>query len=832
MWTWTLLERLWQDLRYAVRTLRHNPGFTAAAILSLALGIGANTAIFSLLRALVFRPLPVARPGELVQLTYTFPTTSPDNWNVFFDYPHLERFREQAHTVAGILATTGTGRMNLTFRGTSALAYGEVCTGGYFSVLGLAPQAGRLFASEDDRPGVALAVLSDSYWRNRFGADPSLIGGAITLNQIPFTVVGVAPRGFAGIRVGGDPDVWVPMRALDRLSPDPQRWTASFTSWLAIAARLRPGVTPAQAQAELDVLHRQLIAEQLPFSEMRGRESTQRFVRESRLVLRDAASGTYSGLREDYELPLKLLMGVAGMVLLVASANVASLLLARASNRRREIAVRLAIGAGRGRVVRQLLTESIVLAGAGGVLAMAMAWWGSTALVRMISTGPAPVLDVRLDWSIFAFTAAVSLATGIVFGLAPALRGTRVDPGPALKDGARQANRSAAAIDRLLVVGQVALSVVLITGAGLFVRTLYGLRGVNLGYDPGKVLMFSVDAKLAGYPAERRSGVYREILDRLRTLDDVRDAAATIVRPVDDQFDLIDLVNEIDGRQLPDRANIHVVWNSISPGYFSTMRTPILAGRDFDLRDTEGAAPVVIVNQAFAAAAFPGINPLGHKVAFATIIGVAQDSRYKGALDQARPELFHPLFQHGRDMESRWAFASFELRYRSGANLMDGVRREVAAVDRNLPVFRARTLEEQAAQSMLRERLLALLSSFFGGLALLLACLGLYGLMAFAVVRRTGEIGIRLALGARRDHILWLVLREILVLTGAGLAAGIPLALWSARYARSLLFGVGAADPLTVAGAAVLLIAIAAFAGYLPARRALGIDPMAALRSE
>jgi len=512
---------------------------------------------------------------------------------------------------------------------------------------------------------------------------------------------------------------------------------------------------------------------------------------------------------------------------------VANLQLARASHRRREIALRLALGAGRGRVVRQLLTESILLASIGGALALALAGRGSAALVRMISTGDSPVpLDVRPDWQIFGFTAAVSLAAGILFGLAPALRGTRVDPGPAIKEGTGTAGRSSHALDRVLVVAQVALSVVLITGAGLFVRTLQKLWSVDVGYDRDNVLMVSVDARLAGYPSGRAGAVYRDILQRLRALPDVQLAAASVVRPVDDQFNLVDHVREVDGASLPERQAIRVVWNGISPDYFSTVRTPLLRGRDFDLRDDETAPPVVIVNQSLAARAFPGRDPVGHRLDGATIVGVVRDSHYQGARDQPQPELYRPLFQHGREQEFKWGFVSFELRYGSGSSLLDQVRREVASVDRGLPVFRARTLRAQSEQSLLRERLLARLSTFFGALGLLLACLGLYGLMAYAVARRTGEIGIRMALGAARDHIIWLVLRETFGLTLAGLALGIPLALWGARYTKSLLFGIGAADPLTIAGAIAALIAVAALAGYLPARRALRVDPMAALRWE
>ncbi|MGD0045598.1 MAG: ABC transporter permease [Bryobacteraceae bacterium] len=835
IWGWASLERFWRDLRYAMRMLRRNPGFASAAVLSLGLGIGANTAIFSLLDAVVLRTLPVASPRQLVQFTNTLPLwdTGSRNANSLFAYPQLERFQAQSKTMSGIFAGTGLGRLVVGFHGTSGLADGDACTGNFFSVLGIAPQYGRFFQAGEDRARATVAVIGDRYWRDRFGADPAIIGAAITINQIPFTVIGVTPREFLGISVGNGPDIWVPLHALDRLAPDSKRWTDPFSSWMLIAGRLGPGVSREQAQAELDVIRRQVLAERLSASELGGMENVRHFVRDGHLALRPAATGVSSGLRDRYALPLKLLMWVAGIVLLVASANIANLLLARASSRRREIAVRLALGASRGRLIRQVLTESMVLALAGGALAVPLAWWGGWLLVRMISTGDSPVpLAVAPDLRVFAFTAAMSLLTGILFGLAPALRGTRVDPGPAMKEGTHHAGRRSCTLDQILVVAQVALSVVLITGAGLFVRTLQKLWNVNMGYDRENVLMLSVDARLAGYPSDRAGAVYGEILEKLRTLPGVQSASASVVRPVEDQFHLVDRVDQVDGFTLPGRYAIRVEWNSTSPGYFSTVSTPLLAGRDFEARDNQTAPKVIVINASLARTAFPNRNPLGHKLGEATVVGLVKDARLNGAREQPGPVLYYPLLQHGPEQEYRWGFVSFELRYGAGAGLLDAVRRAVASVDPNLPIFQARTLRAEAEQSLLKERLLATLSSFFGALALLLACVGLYGLMACTVARRTAEIGIRLALGARCGHIIWLVLRETLWLTLAGLAAGIPLALWAARYAKSDLFEISPADPLTMAATVAALTGVAMLAGYIPARRALRIDPVMAVRYE
>src|SRR5438132_2860662 len=471
----SFIETCWQDLRFASRTLRKSPGFTVVAVLTLALGIGANSAIFSLLNAVVFRLLPVRDPQQLVQFTYT----GIGDWNSYFGYPQLERFRSEAKTLSGIFGGTGLDRVNVVFHSTANLAQGEAYTDNFFNVLGVTPEYGRLFADGDDLNG-SVAVLSDRYWQLQFGADPSVAGETVLINQIPFTIVGVAAPGFSGVRLGNSPDLWVPLHALDRFKPDRNRWNVPFTSWLAIAGRLQPGVTRAQAQAELDTIHRRLLAQQLSEVEQPG-QNLQKFVRESRLVLRPAKNGLPSGLREGYTFPLELLISIAAGVLLIACANLANLLLARASSRRREIAVRLGLGAGRTRVIRQLLTESVLLASMGGAHALLIARGGTAVLVRMLSSGDTHVpLDVRPDWVVFAFTAVVSLATVALFGVGPALRSTQIDPGPALKEGTGQATRVSRGLNRVLVVAQVALSIVLVTGAGLFVRTLQKLWKVDM----------------------------------------------------------------------------------------------------------------------------------------------------------------------------------------------------------------------------------------------------------------------------------------------------------------------------------------------------------------
>jgi predicted permease len=836
-WGWTAADRLAQDVRYALRTLRHTPAFTIVAVLSLALGIGANTAIFSLLNALVLRRLPVPDPQQLVQFTFTLPVTAYNNWNSYFGYPQLERFRAENRTLSGVFGGVNLGRVNIGQGKSTGLALCDAYSGDFFSVLALAPQLGRFFTAADDSTLAPVAVISDRFWRGRFGADPTIVGQSITINELPFTVIGIAPAEFTDLSVGGARDLWIPLHALELLKPDPRRWTAPFDSWMMIAGRLRPGVSMARAQAELDVIHRRLLAEQGGSAEARGRQFIQKMVRESHLVLRSAETGIVNGLRDRYELPLKLLLYVAGFVLLISCANVANLVLARAGHRRREIALRMALGSGRVRVIRQLLTESLLIAGAGGALALAIAWSGGAALVRMISTGEAPIpLDIRPDWPVFGFTAAVSMASAILFGLAPAIRGTRVDPGVALKEGARGAGGGSRWLDRVLVAAQVTLSVALVAGAGLFARTLHNLRAVDVGYERENILMFSVDAKFAGFAKQRASAAYRAVLEKTAALPGVESASVSIVRPLDDVYYLIDRVGQIDGRTLPESEAIKVAWNSLSPGYFATIGTRIAQGRDFDFRDNGAGGRVVIVNESLARQALPGQNPIGHRLDGAEIIGVVKDALYNGVREQPRPVLYRPFFQPmaGTDAGS-WSgpgAISFELRYRAGSALTDQVRAAVASINPNLPVFRVKTLRAQTDDSLLRERLLATLSSFFGALALLLACLGLYGLMAYAVARRTAEIGIRMALGAPRRRIVWLVLRETLGLVLAGVGAGVPLALWLAGFAKMLLFGVTGTDPLVLALSAAALAVAAALAAWLPARRATLVDPMAALRCE
>lgn len=832
-WGWPAVESFWQDFRYAARGLRRTPAFTATAVLSLALGVGVTTGTFTLVNALLLRPLPVADPSSLVQCAFTLRLNeaNPGQWNHYFDYPQYDRLRRESRSLAGLFAGTTVGRVNLETGGSPGLAQLDAYSGNFFTVLGLRPAAGRLFTDEDDRAGAAVIVLSDRYWRARFASDPAVAGRTVTLNRVPFTILGVTPPNFRGLTPGGGPDLWMPIRALDRLADGaPARWTQPFRSWLLLAGRLRPGVAHAGAEAELDTLHRQLLRQQAAASPYGLGPGTRQLVVDSRLVLRDASTGVFNGLRETYALPLKILMGLALVVLLAACTNLANLLLARGASRRRELSLRLALGAGRTRLMRHLLTECLLLAAMGGALAGAAAWTGSRALLLLLATGErAPALDLHPDLRVVAASAGATLAALLLFGLASAWRttavtGLRATPG-----------RRFRTLDRALIAGQVALSVTLLAVAGLFLQTFRNLWMTDLGFRRDNVLLFSVDAKLAGLTAEqapRMTRLYGDILQRLRALPGVEAAAASVVRPVDSHFSLVDQVNEIDSRPLSARDVIHVAWNAVTDGYFDTTGMRLLAGRDIRPDDDASAPPIVVVNQTFAARAFPAQDPIGHRLGPATIVGVVRDARYNGPHDPPRPVLYYPLFQRGPGQAYGWGFVSYEIRAPKPAALAEAVRQAVHSVDRGLPLFRITTLRVQVAEALRKEQLLAALSVFFGLLTLALASIGLYGMIAGNVARRTAELGIRTALGATRRHLCWIIQREALLLTAAGIAVGLPLAIAGAHAARSILYEVSPDDPATLAFAAAALLLAGALAALAPLRRVLGIDPAATLRAE
>ena len=827
MWGWTWYERLKQDLRYAARMLWKSPVFSAVAILSLALGIGANSAIFTLIDAVMLRMLPVAAPEQLVQVDpYT------DNHKGGFSYPLYQQLRDRNQVFSGLLTVAKTP-LRLTDEPEVTGPQGRFVSGNFFQVLGVRPVAGRAIVPEDDRVseggGNPVAVISYALWQRRFGGDPAALGKTLPVAGKPFTIVGVLPPEFFGLQTGETLDFVVPIANETKIRP--RSWLADgYAGWLSVVGRLRPGVSQAKARADLDVIFRQV--NQAQAAGIKDAHNRELFL--SRRIGMIPASSGLSALRDKFSRPLLILMAVVGLVLLIACANLANLLLDRAAARRREMAVRLALGAGRGRLFRQLLTESLLLSVLGGLLAMLLAGWGSAFLVTMMANGKAPLhLDLHPDARVLAFTAAMCLLTSVLFGVAPALRSTRVDAGPALK-GARSVGEGAARFwfGKALVMAQVALSLVVLVGAGLFLGTLRNLRTMDAGFERRGILMVSVEPGSAGLRGARLAGFYEALLQRVQGLPGVRAASLSLLTPIAGGG--VDFTAKVEGYTPQPHEDTSVYVNYVSPGYFATFGTPLVAGRDFDRHDRTDSPLVAIVNETMARYYFHNASPLGRWVALgdrqpAEIVGVVADAKYTSLREPTHRTVYQAVLQRpGMD-------TSLRLEVRTTGDplpLLGAVRAAVRETGSNVPVKNETTFDRQIDESLIQERLMATLSGFFGALALLLAGIGLYGVLAYTVGRRTAEIGIRMALGAGRRSVLWMVLRDTAGLVVCGIGVGLPLALASARLAGTLLFGLTPADPPTMALAVFTMLLAAGAAGYLPARRATRVDPMVALRYE
>jgi predicted permease len=795
-----VLDAWSQDFRQAFRLLRRSPVFTAFAVASLALGIGAVGAIFQLFDAVVLRKMAVPEPGQMVLGSFGGPN---GRFNYSMPYPHFEEIRRSNTTLSGLFATNPFGRVNVAHRGSPDIAEGIYVTGDYYTTLRLAPAAGRLLAADDDRPGAEAAVLSHRYWQRRFGGRTDVIGEAVMLNSIPFTIVGVEPASFAGTEVGRPYDISVPMRARDRLAEGGQLWNQAFATWIYMMGRMKPGVTLAEAERELKT-----IFVQVSTTAAVG-PGQMKLARENQLRLESGARGAASDLRGGYERWLRLVMIMLGAVLLLASLNVATLLLSRSDARQREIATRVALGAGRWRIVRQLLTETIVMAGVAGALGLTMATY-----------------DLRLA----AFTLSISFLVCLIAGLIPSLRATSA----VRLAGSRQVGggRQRRLLDRTLVGAQVALSLVLLVAAGLFARTLSNLWEQDPGYTRDNVLMFSVDARLAGRTGPAVAATYRAVLDALQPVPGVDAATVSVVRPVSDNRYYVSGVAEIGDKVLAPEQRVRFAFNNVGPGYFATFGIGLIAGRDFDARDQPDSPKVAIISRRMARH-FDG-SPIGQRFGRGPgareVIGVVSDVRYANVRDLPREVVYFPLFQQqGKDMD----IPTFEMRFGGPiADVIARTREAVARVDPALTLFRIRTLERQTEDSFARERLLALLASYFGGFAVLLACVGLYGLMSYAVTQRTPEIGLRMALGASPRAVSWLAVRESVWTVVLGVLAGTASAYGIVRIVESQLFGIRPHDPLVFAAAVALMLAMAVAAAFFPARRASRIDPLVALRHE
>jgi predicted permease len=809
-----------RDLTHALRQLRRQPGFAVVVAVTLALGFGANTALFSVADAVLLRPLPVEDPSALVLFQWTSgPSPAVEyltgEWwqeagsgrvtSSSFSYPAFEAFGEPPTTLAATFAWAELRRASLSVGGRTDLAVGQVVSGGYYSGLGVPALLGRTITPEDDRVGADMvAVLGHGYWQRRFGGDAGVIGQTGMLDGRPFTIVGVTPSGFSGtLPLGQAADVSVPLRA--GRAPGEPYLTNPAWHWLQVMGRLRPGATAAQAEAEM--------APRLASaSAARGGDAP-------RLRLTDGSQGL-TRRRDEARPPLVVLAAMTGLVLLMACATVAGLLLARGAARRREIGVRLALGAGRWRIVRQLLAESAVLGALGALLGVAVAWEAKDVLVAGLMPDGTP--EVALDGRALALLAAVSLATAVLTGLVPALRATRADLVRDLREGGGAGVRLG--LGRALVVAQVAVSLVLLVGAGLLLRTLRNLVGVETGVAAEGVHLFKVHA-VTSSPAESLA-LSRRLLERFQALPGVRDAGVSTHQLLADRTDRTRI--SIAGRP-PDPAGgaeyAHV--NRVGGGFFAAQGISLRAGRGIGPQDDVGTPPVVVINEAFARAYFPGQDPLGRRVNGAEVVGVAADTRYGALRDPAPPSLFVPAFQQ--------AAGSFSFQVRSGtapAALAPLLREAVREVAPTAALHELTTPRQQVAASVTRERLMAGLTSFFGAVTLLLASLGLYGLMAYAMGRRTREIGVRMTLGARPADVRRMALRGGLRLVLAGAALGVVGALALARLTASVLYGVTPSDPPTVAAALLVLGAVTLVACWLPARRAARVDPAAALRCE
>jgi macrolide transport system ATP-binding/permease protein len=839
----SFLETCWQDVRFGVRMLRKNPGFTAVVVLTLALGIGANTAIFSLLNAVLLQSIPVHDPQELVVLRWSaharpktdghssYGDCKSTRWEASFasscsfSYPLLRRIRKESHVFSGVAGFAGPEQLNLSGNGQASMASGEGVSGDFFQTLGVSASVGRTLDLNDDKPGAeAVAVLSYPYWQSAFGGRADAIKKTIKLNGLPFTIVGVADPRFTRLAPGKTQDLWVPLSQANALRG---RGGLEKTDiwWVTVVGRIAPGVSLAQAQTSTSLMFRN---EVVSGSLLKATDDPQ-------VTLTPAQKGL-SGLRSWAEEPLFLLMGAVAILLLIACANVAGLLLSRAESRRKGIAVRLAMGAGRIRIARQLLTESLLLSFAGAAVGILLSFWGATALASfaVANRDSTMYLNATPDLTVLLFTIGIAVVTGILFGLVPALIGTRVDLAPVLKEGSASVTNAIARSRRrigpggALVVVQVALSIVVLAGAGLVVRSLANLKGVDPGFDTNNVLQFGVDPALTGsYKEADVPTLHSELQRRLTYLPGVVSVSYSSDTFLSGGLWTSDV--KIEGRA--DKSLVEVQMMAVGPDFFTTMRIPVVSGRVLDSADIASSHDVAVVNRAFANKYFESRDPRGlhfggedSKAKKFEIVGIVGDTRYDDLRNAPEPTAFVPLRKSG---------AHFAVRTVSNpVALIPAVRRTLSDLDNNLPMFDIRTQNERIDKMLFTERLIAYLASLFGLVAMILACMGLYGLLSYEVARRTKEIGIRTALGAQKKDVLRLVVGQGLALVAIGISFGVVGSFGVTRYLTSLLYGVQSTDAHTFLMVCALLLLVGGVASLIPARHATRVAPMIALRYE
>jgi predicted permease len=840
-WTSTgdIMDTLLQDIRYGARMLLKSPAFTAVAVLMLALGIGANTAIFSLTDQVLLRELPVQKPEQLVILRSPGEkpghTSSDGDDAASFSYPLYKDLRDHNPAFSGLLARYEVP-LSVAGQGSTERAGGELVSGNYFQVLGVTPALGRVFSPQDETaPGAnPVAVLSYGYWMRHFGGNPAILNKQLTVNGTLLTVVGVAHAGFTGVQVGKLSDIFIPITMKSQMTPNWNGLEDPKDHWVAILARLKPGFTRARAQVALQPAYHSLLQSELPLMNLSA-ESQRQFL--SRPLLLESGATGRPILQADARQPLIMLTLMVGLVLLIACANLASLLVARGEARQREIAVRLAVGAARWRLVRQLFTENLLLAILGGAAGVLFAVWTLGVLVQTMQESMGVLgLEKRLDGRILAFAVALSLLTAILFGLLPAQRATRADLQSTLKDlGASLSHRiSSVRLRKALIVGQVALTAVLLTAAGLFTRSLLNLKNTNLGLCTDHVLEFSVAPELNRYAPPRAIAFVDQLRRSIAGLPGVSSVSAAALPILSNSTWGSDVT--VEGYTPREGEDRHVWRNEVGPDYFATLGTPLLSGREFGDSDSAGSSKVAIVNSTFVRRFLPGRNPLGLHIRTGPgnarpdieIVGVVKDSKYSNPRNPILPFAYTPYAQ-----DPAFGRATFYVRTAGDPAAMAAtLRKAVQNLDSNLPVYDVETLNEQVNDTVFADRLLTFLSLCLGFLAAVLAAVGLYGVMAYVVARRTREIGIRMALGATRENIAGLILREVAHMAAIGLAIGLAVALAADRLVASLLYGVQATDPLVFAAAVLLLAVVALLAGGLPARRAASVDPVVALRYE
>lgn len=856
-----IVETIKQDLRYGLRMLRKNPAFTIVTVLTLALGIGANTAIFSVLDAVMLQNLPVEHPQQLVVVNWTskdWPAIVEDlegssrkdpigggSLSESLPTPVFDALRTQSTTMSDVFAfSANVHRFNVQFEGRPYAAETESVSGNYFTGLGVRPILGRTILPSDDVPSAQpVAVLSYNFWKRNLGSDESAVGKTIVTNNLPMTIIGVAPPEFFGTQPGENNDMWVTLRMFPRLvkaldfttasvsnaeAAADAYWQQSTTWWLVVMGRLKSGISEAQARAELEVIFNQSIEAMITSEKQKENRPAMRLVEGNKGL---------DFLRRRFSEPLFVLMGAVALVLLIACANVAGLLLSRATARQKEIAVRLSLGARRSRLIQQLLTESLLLAVLGAAFGLLLSRWMSDMLVALVSSGSNRIpLSITVNNRLLLFTGAVAVITGVLFGLAPAFRATRISLTSALKEGGAGSRLGPrrSILTRVLVSAQVALSLVLLVGAGLFLRTLQNLENVPLGFERDRLILLSVSPGLNGYKGASLVEYYRQVQERIATVPGISAVSFSSHGPVGDgsSSSSIKIPGVTKGKEVFD-LHRHLV----GPNYFATLAIPMLAGRVLDERDNDAGPKVAVVNATLARNAFGDENPLGKVLRFGSdekprdfqIIGVVGDAKYND-LRQAPPPTAY--FSHLQGINSA-SYMTFLVRTASDPEaVMGALRTEVAAVDSNIPITRMETLAQKIDKSLFLERMFSRLTGSFGLLALLLVCVGLYGTMSYFVARRTSEIGVRMALGAQPSRVFRMVLAEGLVLTGAGVIVGLAGAAMATRLIAGVLYDVKALDPITFVAVVAMLIAIGLLACYIPARRAMKVDPMVALRYE